>query len=157
MLLLLAVLALTACGSKSGSSTTTTAAASPGPGEVLYAGGDWAVVVDKGKAAAYHRVAGSWRADRTGRVQVRVLGPKPGSTVAKIPQVGVELSAKKPLIESAIWVDGEELLAKGGGLTPTRGTIYGAPAAPLAKGAHTAVAYGRTGTSATAVAWTFRV
>lgn len=160
MLLLLAVLALAACGSNSTSTTTvetTTAAAPPGPGKVLYAGGDWAVVVHAGRAAAYHRVRGAWRADRSGRVQVRVLGPKPGTTVAKIPQVAVELSATKPLVESALWVDGEELLAKGGGLTPTKGTIYGAPAAPLAKGEHTAVGYGRTGTSGTAVAWTFRV
>ena len=33
-----------------------------------------------------------------------------------------------------LWVDGTELLEKGGGLTPTRGTIYGAPSAPLAHG-----------------------
>ena len=160
MLLLLAVLALTACGSKSTSTTVATTTATPpppGPGKVLYAGGDWAVVVNDGKAAAYHRVGGAWQADRSGRVQVRVLGPKPGTKAAKIPQVAVELSATKPLVESALWIDGEELLAKGGGLTPTKGTIYGAPAAPLAKGEHTAVGYGRTGTSGTAVAWTFRV
>ena len=45
---------------------------------------------------------------------------------------------------------------KGGG-SPRTGTIYGAPAAPLAPGPHVAVAYGRTATAATAVAWTFRV
>ena len=54
-------------------------------------------------------------------------------------------------------MDGQELLEKGGGLTPKRGTIYGAPAAPLRRGMHTAVAYARTATHGHAVAWTFRV
>jgi hypothetical protein len=91
-------------------------------------------------------------------VKVSVLGPKPGSSGnPSVPQVAAELTARKALAESALWVDGVELLEKGGGLTPTRGTIYGAPAAPLATGKHTAVAYGRTATHATAVAWNFSV
>jgi hypothetical protein len=56
-----------------------------------------------------------------------------------------------------LWVDGAQLLAKGGGLSPTRGTIYGAPDAPLASGKHVAVAYARTDGHGTAVAWSFRV
>ena len=40
-----------------------------------------------------------------------------------------------------MWVDGKELLVKGGGLTSTKGTIYGAPDTPLTKGTHVAVAY----------------
>jgi hypothetical protein len=56
-----------------------------------------------------------------------------------------------------MWVDGEELVVKGGGLRPERGTIYGAPGGALAPGKHVAVAYGRTATHATAVAWTFTV
>jgi len=74
-----------------------------------------------------------------------------------MPQVAAELTAPTPLVESGLWVDGVELLEKGGSLSPRRGTIYGAPATPLAKGTHTAVAYARTATQATAVAWTFRV
>ena len=127
------------------------------PGHALYAGGDWAVSVTAGKATAYHLVGKSWRADRTGAVKIAILGPKRGAHAAAIPQVAVELSAPKPLVESGIWVDGQELQVKGGGLTPTHGTIYGAPLAPLAKGRHTAVAYGRTDTTASAVAWTFKV
>ena len=38
-----------------------------------------------------------------------------------------QLSAGSPLVESGLWVDGVELLEKGGGLTATKGTIYGAP------------------------------
>ncbi|MFL5964422.1 MAG: hypothetical protein ACJ757_16190 [Gaiellaceae bacterium] len=139
--LLLAALALAGCG---GSSGTT-----------LYAGGDWKLVLDGGQATAFHQVAGTWKADTTGAVKIRILAPE--GTVAAMPQVAAELSAKKPLIESGMWVDGTELTAKGGGLTPTKGTIYGAPAAPLTKGTHVAVAYARTDDHATAVAWSFTV
>jgi hypothetical protein len=154
--LLLLLLALTACGSGASTPPTTTSAATPpGPGTTLYAGGDWAVVVDGAKATAFRRTAGVWRADRSGAVRIRILGPE--GTAAAIPQVAVEISAKTPLIESGMWVDGVELIAKGGGLAPTKGTIYGAPATSLAPGRHVAVAYARTSVHATAVAWTFKV
>lgn len=155
--LLLAALVLAGCGGSSTRATTTNAAAPPGPGTTLYAGGDWAVQLDGNEATAYHRVAGVWKADRSGAVKIRILGPKPGQTAAATPQVAAELSAAKPLIESGMWVDGTELVAKGGGLTPTRGTIYGAPTAPLGKGTHVAVAYARTAAHGAAVAWIFRV
>jgi ABC-type glycerol-3-phosphate transport system substrate-binding protein len=152
--LLLTALALAGCGGSS-KQAATNAAAPPGPGTTLYAGGDWAVVLDGNQATAYHRVAGAWKADTSGAVKIRVLGPD--GDVAAIPQVAAELSAKKPLIESGMWVDGNELVAKGGGLKPTKGTIYGAPGAALSKGTHVAVAYARTADHAAAVAWTFRV
>jgi len=155
--LLLAVVLLAGCGSasKQSATTTTTAAAPPGPGDVLYAGGDWAVVLDGGHATAFHRVGGAWHADESGAVTIAILGPK--GKVAPIPQAAVELRATRPLIESGLWIDGHELVVKGGGLRPERGTIYGAPDAPLAPGKHVAVAYGRTDAHATAVAWTFTV
>ena len=153
---LLVALALAGCGGSSATVTTTTsAAAPPGPGTTLYAGGDWAVVLDGDHATAFHRVAGTWRADTSGAVKIRILGPD--GNVAATPQVAAELSAKQPLIESGMWVDGKELVVKGGGLTATKGTIYGAPGAPLTKGTHVAVAYARTAVHATAVAWSFRV
>ena len=136
------LVALAGCGGSSKNST-------------LYAGGDWKVVVDGKHATAFHRIAGTWKPDTTGAVKIRILGPD--GDVAPTPQVAAELSATKPLIESGMWVDGQELLVKGGGLTATKGTIYGAPSTPLAKGTHLAVAYGRTGEHATAVAWSFRV
>jgi ABC-type glycerol-3-phosphate transport system substrate-binding protein len=153
--LLLTALALAGCGGSSNTATTTSAAAPPGPGTTLYAGGDWAVVLDDDNATAFHRVAGTWTADTSGAVKIRILGPD-GKVVAR-PQVAVELSAGKPLIESGKWVDGKELVVKGGGLTATKGPIYGAPGVPLTKGTHVAVAYARTAEHATAVAWSFRV
>ena len=65
-------------------------------------------------------------------MKVSVLGPD--GTSPTMPQLAAELSAAKPLIESGMWVDGKELAVKGGGITPTKGTIYGAPGTPLAKG-----------------------
>jgi len=149
-------LGLAGCGGGEQAATTTTAPSKPpGPGKTLYAGGPWAVVVDGGKATAFHQVSGTWKPDTSGAVKIRILGPD--AKAARLPQVAAEISAKKPLIESGLWVDGKELPVKGGGITPTRGTIYGAPGAPLAKGKHVAVAYGRTDRHATAVAWSFRV
>ena len=153
-LLGLAVIAV-GCGS---SAAKQSGSPTPGPGQVVYQGTEWAVVIDGGKASAQHLVGDAWRPARQGTVKIRVLGPKPGSEGnPNIPQVAAALSAGDDLAESALWVDGVELLEKGGGLTPTKGTIYGAPAAPLAKGRHTAIAYARTGTHAFAVAWTFSV
>jgi hypothetical protein len=153
------VAVLAGCGGSSEAVVTTTATTTPtpkpGPGQVLYQSGSWAVVVDGGTARALQLSGGTWRPDTSGLVKVTVLGPH--GVAAATPQVAAELSAKAPLVESALWVDGTELQEKGGGLTPTRGTIYGAPSVPLAAGRHEAVAYARTANHGTAVAWSFRV
>jgi hypothetical protein len=60
LVLLLAAVALVGCAGSSKNTTTTNAAAPPGPGTTLYAGGDWAVVLDGDHATAFHRVAGAW-------------------------------------------------------------------------------------------------
>jgi hypothetical protein len=146
--ILISVLALAACGGSSAKKL---------PGTPLYAGGPWAVVVQHAKATAYHQVGKDWQPDTSGKVKIDVLGPKPGSSQSSRPQFAVQISGNAPLVESGMWVDGDELTVKGGGLKPTVGTIYGAPGAALARGTHTAVAYGRTDEHATAVAWTFRV
>jgi hypothetical protein len=150
-LIALAALILVGCGSSSAKQS------SPGPGAIVYQGTEWAVVVDDGKAHAQHLVDGEWKTDTSRAVRIDVLGPKPGSQQPGTPQVAAQLTGDAPLAESALWVDGVELLEKGGGLTPRRGTIYGAPAAPLAKGEHTAVAFARTAAHGAAVAWTFHV
>jgi hypothetical protein len=156
--MLLLVTVLTACGSSAHTAGTTTATVPrPGPGEVVYQGLKWSVVLDHGKAKALHLVGGEWIPDTSKAVHISILGPHPQTKAASTPQVAAELFGNAPLVESALWIDGQELLEKGGGLTPKRGTIYGAPASPLAKGTHVAVAYARTANHAAAVAWTFRV
>jgi len=156
--LLLLVAPLAACGSHKAAPPQ--APASPahllGAGaKVLYAGGNWAVVTKGSTAVAAHLVGGSWKADRSGAVKIDILGPRNGA--AQIPQVAVELKAHSHLVEEGLWVDGVELLEKGGGLKPENVTVYGAPNAKLKPGKHIAVGYGRTDTHGTAVAWTFTV
>jgi hypothetical protein len=138
---------------------TTTAPAGPalsvGAGaKTLYESGGWAVVQRGSQAVALHLVGGTWRPDRTHVVKVEILGP--GRLAIRQPQVAAQISASTDLFETGLWVDGEVLNVKGGG-TPRKGTIYGTTTAPLTPGRHVAVAYGRTATSATAVAWVFRV
>jgi hypothetical protein len=153
--LLAVALIAVGCGS---SSAKTSSPPTPGPGQIIYQGTEWAVVIDGGKATAEHLVGDAWHAAQQGTLKIDVLGPRPGSQGnPRTPQIAAALTAGGDLAESALWVDGVELLEKGGGLTPTKGTIYGAPAAPLTKGRHTAIAYARTATQAFAVAWTFSV
>ena len=158
---LLAALVLAACGSsKSTSPPATTTPPSPAAGipggEALYVGGNWAVVLAGDQAVAVHLVEGTWHPDRSGRVRIAVLGPKPGSVAPSLPQVAAELRAPKPLVETGLWVDGKELVVKGGG-SPLHATIYGAPTGHLSRGRHVAIAYGRTDATGAAHAWSFRV
>lgn len=150
---------LAGCGSSHLAATTTapaTPASAVGPhATTLYQSTNgWAVVQRGSTAVALHLVSGTWRPDRSGAVKIEILGPHRVATSQ--PQVAAQISAPNELAETALWVDGKELLVKGGG-TPTKGTIYGTTSAPLAPGRHVAVAYGRTATAATAVAWAFRV
>jgi hypothetical protein len=174
---LLSVAALAGCGgSKSPTTTSTVAVPDPAaamralhPGtsalgitsfHTLYQGSTWAVVEATGpnqaRATAFRLSDGHWIPDLSNRVKLKILGPQPGGTAPHTPQVAIEFTAREPFVESAIWVDGTELLEKGGG-SPTSGTIYGSPAHPLKPGVHVAVGYARTNATGSAVAWTFTV
>jgi hypothetical protein len=173
---LLAAAVLAGCGgSKSTTTSTTTPVPDPaaamqallgsaptlgGSVHTLYQGSTWAVVeatsANKVTAYAFRLSDGKWVADRSGRVKLTILGPQPGATTTPTPQVAIEFRSSSPFVESAIWVDGTQLLEKGGG-SPTNGTIYGAPAKPLKPGTHVAVGYARTIGTGTAVAWSFKV
>ena len=128
--------------------------------KTLYQGPAWAVVQAKRGtnvlAVAFHYAAGRWRPDTSRTVTVEILGPHPGSTQPEEPQVAVVIKSRTPLRETALWVDGKELLEKGGG-KPTNAQIYGAPDRKLARGLHVAVGFGHSDVHGTAVAWTFRV
>jgi hypothetical protein len=157
---------LTGCGGSKHASAppaATTTAGPPSPagvlgpgGRALYQGDNWGVVQLGSKAAAVHYVGGAWRVDDRKLVKVDILGPTPNGKAARVPQVAAEMSGEPRLVEEGLWVDGVELLEKGGG-TPSRVTAYGAPEKALKPGKHVAVAYARTATAATAVAWTFTV
>jgi hypothetical protein len=119
-------------------------------------GGYWvAWGVDGDTAAA--AVVRNGEVLRTSAVRVRPLGPDPGETVGTIPQVAAEITATSSVLDPVLLVDGEPLAGKGGGLSPKRITIYGAPEQELDPGQHVVVAYARAGNAATAKAWTFTV
>ncbi|HEV2590656.1 MAG TPA: hypothetical protein VGU02_02065 [Gaiellaceae bacterium] len=155
--LLVLVLPLAACGSRHAApKVPVTPAHLLGPGaHILYSGGNWAVVTKGNTAIAAHLVRGVWTADRSGAVKLEILGPN--GKAPTTPQVAVQMTAKSHLIEEGLWVDGVELTEKGGGLTPEKVTVYGAPTGKLAPGKHRAIAYGRTDAHGSAVTWTFTV
>jgi hypothetical protein len=159
---LLAILIALAAGCGSTKHAATVPKAPPPParllgpgGTVLYAGNDWAVVRRGEQAVAAHLVDGVWRADRSGVVKVELLGPHKRSH--RLPQVAAEISGPSRIVEEGLWIDGVELLEKGGGLKPSRVTVYGAPNGNLKPGPHVAIAYGRTQAHGTAVAFAFTV
>lgn len=108
-------------------------------------------------AVALKLVGGRWKAHLgSGTVEVRPLGPDPGSVVGREPtQVAAEFSALVAINDAGLWLDGEALPAKTAG-TPLRYTAFG-PSPPLRRGYHTVVAFAESGGSATATAWSFRV
>jgi len=140
-----------------GSSAATSEATAAVPRiTTIYSGAGWTVALDHGRAEVFHFVGSRWIVDRSRAVKIDILGPKPGKhSLSNPPQVAITMKAKTPLVESALWVDGNQLFEKGGG-SPTNGTIYGAPL-KLAPGRHTAVGYARTAFNGSAVAWTFTV
>jgi hypothetical protein len=149
--------ALLVAGCGGGGSKAKTLGSEPA---VIYSSADWQVVLaqhgSRPVAQVLHRVNDKAVVDRSHAVKLEILGPKPGEkSTANPPQVAIAMHSKTPLVESALWVDGNELVEKGGG-TPTNGTIYGAPL-KLSPGKHTAVGYARTADTGSAVAWTFSV
>lgn len=154
LLLLVALLALAACGGSSGPKLPFPSGVKAQEHEV---GGGWTVAWGSAGAKAYAVALHGKQTVAGGGLKLRVLGPEPGSTAAAQPQVAVEIRAPQPIDDSAILVDGTPLDTKGGGPTPSFQSIYGAPASTLSPGRHVAVAFARAGDAARAVAWTFTV
>jgi len=137
-----------------------TAPSLAGTVRTLFQETSWAVVETRSgnhaSAVAFHLIGGHWQPETTGSVKVEILGPAPGARAPLQPQVAAAVSAPTRLVDTGLWIDGGALVAKGAG-SPTSGTIYGAPLTELARGRHVAVAYARTASAATAVAWVFNV
>jgi hypothetical protein len=153
--LLVAVVVLAGCGG-GGSSTTSADSPPPHKGKMLYSANGWTVTLDGTTPTLWRYVGGKWVVDDSHAVDIRVLGPEPNQVAPNPPQVAIAMRSKQPLVESALWVDDLHLFEKGGG-SPTNGTIYSAPANPLAPGKHVAVGYARTAFGGTVVAWPFQV
>lgn len=120
-------------------------------------GGGWSVAWGTAGSRAYAVALHGKAVVRSADVKLRVLGPDPGSTAASLPQVAAEIRAMAPIEDSTLLVDGTPLDTKSGGPSPSYVSVYGAPAAALARGRHVAVAFARAGDAASAVAWTFTV
>jgi len=148
-------LVLAGCGRGGGGS----AAADTPPehtGKTLYTSNGWTITLDGVRPTLWRYTGEKWVVDKSHAVKLEILGPKPNEKAPNPPQVAITMRSKQPLVESALWVDNLHLFEKGGG-SPTNGTIYGAPANPLAPGAHVAVGYARTAFGGTVVAWPFSV
>ncbi|HEY2220403.1 MAG TPA: hypothetical protein VGH35_13755 [Gaiellaceae bacterium] len=151
-------LVLAGCGGGGGGGGGGAAADTPPAhkGKTLYTSNGWTVTVDGDKPTLWHYTGDKWVVDNSSVVKIEILGPKPNKRAPNPPQVAITMRSKQPLVESALWVDDLHLFEKGGG-SPTNGTIYGAPANPLAAGRHLAVGYARTAFGGTVVAWPFTV
>jgi hypothetical protein len=164
LLFLPVLLVVAGCGASKGAQTVVTTTTPPPVSSplsalrgshVLYYSGRWAVLQKGARAVAAHRIGRRWQLVRRSTVRIEILGPRPGSKAPTLPQIAAQLTSQSALVESGLWVDGKELVVKGGG-SPTLATIYGAPAHDLRRGRHVAVAYGRSDRSGTARAWVFR-
>jgi hypothetical protein len=99
---------------------------------------------------------GRWRELPRGGVQVRPLGPDPGSVQHRpVVQLAAQFSATSRILQAGLWVDSRPVHAKPHG-TSTRFTAYGATPR-LRAGRHYAVAFAGAVGSAHAKIWTFRV
>jgi hypothetical protein len=157
--LILAVAALLAGCGGSGSPAKPELPGAPAGLEVQQRdlGGGWGAAWASAGTKAYAAALQDGKVVAGSAVKLRPLGPDQGERTGTIPQVAAELSAPKALVDYALLLDGEPLDVRGGGLTPEKISIYGAPAAPLDPGRHVVVAFARTDDAANAVAWTFTV
>jgi hypothetical protein len=106
-------------------------------------------------AVALQRYGDQYKASLVSPVQIRPLGPDPGSTQGPVSQVAAEFSAPTRLDQAGLWVDGKAIAAEPRG-TPRKFTAFGS-SGTLKPGWHSVVAFGEAGGSAGATAWTFRV
>jgi hypothetical protein len=117
-----------------------------------------AVAIVSGCCHAYafplRREHGAWKVElASGRLQIDVLGPKPGSA-GRVQQIAFEARGPGGGATAVLYADGVTLLSKEyAGRTSS--TVFANLDSPLARGHHNAVAFAARGNSAAAAAWTF--
>jgi hypothetical protein len=96
---------------------------------------------------------GAWKIETPGPVQLRILGPQPGSR-GVVAQIGVEVRSPGVLGDGIVFVDGKAVTPK---VTPTpkNATVFAKLQPALPAGVHIAVVYAEEGSNASALAWTF--
>jgi hypothetical protein len=109
-------------------------------------------------AATLRLEGGSWRIELGGSLRLRALLPEPGRTARlPFPQLALEIRARKPIVASALWLDGVAFSAQSGGVNDHWITIWGRPGAPLEPGQHFVVGFAQTASDLAALAWSFDV
>ena len=99
---------------------------------------------------------GSWRRLPRGSVNVKPLGPDPGSAHGtRVVQVAAQFSSYSRILAAGLWVDTRPLQAKPHG-SSYRFTAYGS-SPRLRPGRHYAVAFAGVAGSAAARIWSFRI
>jgi hypothetical protein len=106
-------------------------------------------------AAALRREGGFWRLELGGPVELRPLGPDPGSVENGAIQVAAEVESAAPIVEGGMWLDGQAVPGRSAGLGATRMTMFGDARAGIPRGPHAVVAFASTFADASALAWTF--
>jgi hypothetical protein len=95
-----------------------------------------------------------WKLELRAPIRIRPLRPDPGEKLVERTQLAAEVKAPAAIEEGGIWLDGEAVPGRAGGLTPRAQTMY-AESGSLDAGQHSVVAFASAGDNARAVAWTF--
>jgi hypothetical protein len=103
-------------------------------------------------AAPMRRVDGNWRVEIFRDVEVTPVRPDPSAPAAPETEVAARVAAPRPIDETFLWVDGNEV-----DTDSTGPTVSGRPDDPLSPGTHIAVAAARAGDELGAAAWAFGV
>lgn len=125
---------------------------------------EWAVIAIRNeattRAAAFvlKQEAGEWRLELRDVVRISPTGPRPGSSQKLVVQLAAELTARERLGPTGLWLDSSALdIRAGASADGRRATVFANLTQATPPGRHVVTAFATAGTSAAAVAWTFRV
>lgn len=107
-------------------------------------------------AVALRREEGYWRLEVGGPVKLTPVVPSTGVKAGTTPQLGMEVKARMPIANAAVWIDGNPLPALAAGPDARTLLVAGPPDSPLAAGTHIGFGFARAGDQASALAWPIR-